>query len=157
MQTRRQPQQRTGTGRFSRSSPAATRSAGRPRRTGQVRTITVVRRRPQKSTAAKALGGLTGMLPGQGPKRRTGGRMAGTKGRAGIALLAGAAGLALKNRDKLTSMIGGARHEQPEVAVAPVAVDAAPKDTPVDAAPPRDASADELPPVPPKPPGDLAP
>jgi hypothetical protein len=64
-----------------------------------------VRRRPQKSGAAKAAERLSGLLPGRrGQKRGTSGGP-GKKGTAGLALLAGAAGLLMKNREKLTAMI----------------------------------------------------
>jgi hypothetical protein len=63
----------------------------------------VTRRKPQKTGIAKVLGGVAGALPGAGKKK---GASGGGKGRtAGLALLAGAAGLALKNRDKLTGMV----------------------------------------------------
>jgi hypothetical protein len=65
------------------------------------------RRRPEKSGAAKAADKLRSLLPGSGTKRPRPGVPGGRskKGTAGLALLAGAAGLAMKNRDKLMSMI----------------------------------------------------
>jgi hypothetical protein len=53
---------------------------------------------------AKVIDGVAGALPGAAKKEGASG--GGGKGRtAGLALLAGAAGLALKNRDKLTGMV----------------------------------------------------
>jgi hypothetical protein len=48
--------------------------------------------------------------PSPKPARRAGG----TKSKAGLALLAGAAGLALKNRDKLTALLARKRSTEPE-------------------------------------------
>ena len=87
-----------------------TRGTKRPatRRTGTTpsrRPTIVTRRTPQKSRMAKVMEGVAGVLPGASAKKGSGGG----KGRtAGLALLAGAAGLALKNRDKLPGM---ARHK----------------------------------------------
>jgi hypothetical protein len=54
---------------------------------------------------AKLAGGLAGMLPGAAAKKGSGG---GGKGRtAGLAMLAGIAGLALKNREKLQGIVRG--------------------------------------------------
>ena len=65
----------------------------------------VNRRRPAKSGTAKAAETLGGMLPGTRGQKRGGSGGPGKKGTAGLALLAGAAGLLIKNREKLTSMI----------------------------------------------------
>jgi hypothetical protein len=65
----------------------------------------VNRRRPAKSGTAKAADKLAGMLPGTRSEKRGGSGGPGKKGTAGLALLAGAAGLLIKNREKLTSMI----------------------------------------------------
>ena len=65
----------------------------------------VNRRAPQKSGAAKAAEKLGGLLPGMRSQKRGGSRGRSKKGTAGLALLAGAAGLVMKNRQKLTSMI----------------------------------------------------
>ena len=73
------------------------------------------RRRPERSGAAKAAEKLGSLLPSSGGRRRKPGeaRDRSKKGTAGLALLAGAAGLAVKNRDKLMSMIRrtGSAHE----------------------------------------------
>jgi hypothetical protein len=58
----------------------------------------VTRRKPQKSGVAKAADKLGSLLPGMGAQKSQ--RTAG-----GLALLAGAAGFAMKNRQKITSMI----------------------------------------------------
>jgi hypothetical protein len=62
-------------------------------------------RRTQKSGAAKVAEQLGGLLPGTRGQKRGGSGGPGKKGTAGLALLAGAAGLLMKNREKLTSMI----------------------------------------------------
>jgi hypothetical protein len=62
-------------------------------------------RRPQKSGAAKAAEKLGGLLPGTRGQKRGASGGPGKKGTAGLALLAGAAGLLMKNREKLTAMI----------------------------------------------------
>ena len=94
-------------GRFARPAgtsaqrPGGRRSAG----TASRRPTIVTRRKPQKSGMAKVMQGVAGALPGAAGKKGTGG---GGKGRAaGLAVLAGAAGLALKNRGKLQGMMGG--------------------------------------------------
>jgi hypothetical protein len=88
--TRSRPQ--TGA-RFGRPAPASRRP--RPR-------VNVRKRQPQPSGVGKLLRGLT---PKPGASRGRG-RRAGAKGPAGAALLFSAAGLAFKNREKLTSMLG---------------------------------------------------
>jgi hypothetical protein len=108
MPTRTQTSKRPGGGRFAR--PAG-KSAHRPtsgRRPASSRRPTMITRlRPEKSGAAKAADKLSSVLPGmraQKPKRgAAGGRS--KKRTAGLALLAGAAGLVMKNRNKVTSMI----------------------------------------------------
>ena len=106
MPTRTHTTKRPATGRFNRSAGTSTRrpAGRRPAAAASRRTIIVPRRKPQKSGMAKVVAGLTGALPGGGAKKAAGG----SKGRtAGLAVLAGAAGLALKNRDKLQGMIRG--------------------------------------------------
>jgi hypothetical protein len=105
MSTQIRARQRAATtGRFSRQAASARRSPTAGRRTVPRQRVTIRRRPPQKSGLGKALEGLTGLLPASASKGRRGG--AKRKGTAGVALLAGAAGLALKNRDKLTSLLG---------------------------------------------------
>jgi hypothetical protein len=110
MPTRTQATRRPAAGRFARpggGTPAQRPSGRRPAAPTRRPTLTA-RRKPQKSGAAKAIGTLGSVLPGMAakkPGRATGG---GRKGRtAGLAMLAGAAGLAMKNRGKLMSMFGG--------------------------------------------------
>jgi hypothetical protein len=106
MPTRTHTAKRPATGRFNRSAGTSTRrpAGRRPAAAASRRTMIVPRRKPQKSGMAKVVAGLTGALPGGGAKKAAGG----SKGRtAGLAVLAGAAGLALKNRDKLQGMIRG--------------------------------------------------
>ena len=104
------------TGRFSRPG-AAGRSAPTTRRsvptrrpvTTQRRAVAggwLQRRQPKKQSGLqRALGGVTGALPGMAKKRSSSSSKVGRTGKAGgFALLAGVAGLAFKNRDKVASM-----------------------------------------------------
>jgi hypothetical protein len=110
MSTRtRATQRRTTTSarRFARSGstpqPRRTGTAGRPRTTARPRAIDVARRRtPKKSGRGQAVQALTGLLGGKKAAKSTG---KGAKAGAGAAMLTAAAGLAFKNRDKLTSML----------------------------------------------------
>lgn len=120
MPTRTTPRSAASGGRFARPAPRSTsprwsrpqgRRTAQSRRPAAPRGVTFRRRPPKRSTAGKAIGGLAGLLPTSGAK--SGGR--GKKGPAGFAVLAGAAGLALKNRDKITSIINR-RRSQPEAA-----------------------------------------
>ena len=88
--TKTQATRRPTTGRF-------TRSAGTPAK----RPLRVSRRKPQKTGMAKLLEGVTG-----GAAAKKGGSGGGKGRTAGLAMLAGAAGLALKNRGKLQGMLG---------------------------------------------------
>jgi hypothetical protein len=97
-------------GRFGRS--ASTRPAGRagrrpavPQRRG-VAGGWLQRRQPQKQSQLKRmLGGLSGALPGRGKRQSTSSTKGGRRGKVGgLALLAGAAGLVLKNRDRVASL-----------------------------------------------------
>ena len=82
------------------------------------------RRRPARSGTAKAADNLGGMLPGPRGQKRGASGGPGKKGTAGLALLAGAAGLLMKNREKLTAMI---RHrDSAGEAVKPVVPQAGP-------------------------------
>ena len=110
MPTRTQTSKRPAGSRFARPVGKSTQRSGGGRRPGAGRRATVAtRRKPQKSGVANAVGKVTSMLPGVGggkPKRGAA-RRRGKKGPAGLAALAGAAGLAMKNRKRLTSMIRG--------------------------------------------------
>jgi hypothetical protein len=110
MPTRTQTPKRPGRGRFARpTGKPAQRSAGARRPASSRRPSIVTRRKPRKSGVANAIGKVSSMLPGTGrqkPRRGAAGRR-GKKGPAGLALLAGAAGLVLKNRNRLTSMRRG--------------------------------------------------
>jgi hypothetical protein len=81
---------------------AVQRRAASPRRPTMV-----TRRKPQKSGMAKAADKLGGLLPGMGAQKsqRTAGTTSKKRTTGGLALLAGAAGFAMKNRQKITSMI----------------------------------------------------
>lgn len=84
---------------------------GRPAMTASRRPrprVDVRRRQPQPSGVGKLLQGLAhkpGVGRGKGRGAGAKGRRAGAKGPAGAALLFSAAGLAFKNREKLTSML----------------------------------------------------
>ncbi|HWH95552.1 MAG TPA: hypothetical protein VNT03_16955 [Baekduia sp.] len=119
--TNPQPSSRTGRrptpasqGRFGRTTPASQGRFGRaggPSRPGRPRLPG--RRKPQQSTAKKALSTITGALPRSSSSKKGGGkRRAG-----GMALLAGGLGLAMKNRDKLQGMMG--RHDDQGTATSP--------------------------------------
>ncbi len=105
--TRAQHQSSSSTRRF--AKPGAKPQGRRPAAAGRPRAIGVARRRkPPKSSTAKALEALTGLVGG---KKASGTGAKGAKAGAGVAMLTAAAGLAFKNRDKLTSMLkrdGGA-------------------------------------------------
>jgi hypothetical protein len=123
MPTRTQTPTRPATGRFGRPARKPTgRPAGKPSQRSARGRHTTPSRRPtmptmgrkpaKKSGAAKAADKLTGLLPGTGNhkrgtrgQKRGGSSGPGKKGAAGLALLAGATGLLVKNREKLTSMI----------------------------------------------------
>jgi hypothetical protein len=69
---------------------------------GHARPLAVRRRKPQKSGTAQALETLTGLVAG---KKAASGGAKGAKAAGGMAMLTAAAGLAFKNRDKLTAML----------------------------------------------------
>ena len=105
--TRAQHQSSPSTRRFAKAG--AKPRGRRPAVAGRPRAIAVARRRkPPKSSSAKAFEALTGLVGG---KKASGTGAKGAKAGAGVAMLTAAAGLAFKNRDKLTSMLkrdGGA-------------------------------------------------
>jgi hypothetical protein len=123
MPPRTQAAKRPAAGRFSRpgaaGAGAAARPAGRRPATPSRRPI-VARRKPQKTGMAKAMESLGGALPGgKGSKGRSSGGGK-TKGMgAGLALLAGAAGLAVKNRGRIQGMLGGKDKDRTAHADAP--------------------------------------
>jgi|tagenome__1003787_1003787.scaffolds.fasta_scaffold19987161_1 hypothetical protein len=71
----------------------------------------IQRRQPEKSGVKKLIGGVGSALPGGGKGRTKSSASAGKAKRGGavggLALLAAAAGVALKNRDKITSRFSG--------------------------------------------------
>ena len=105
---------RPGAGRSSASGPKVSRSATPQQRR---RAVGIKRRPPQQSNMQKALGALSGAVPGLGGKKKSsrpfrGGKKSsssvagGKSGKAGgVALLTAAAGFAFSNRDKVTSML----------------------------------------------------
>ena len=107
MPTRTQTQDRPTGGRFGRPAGKPAQRPARGRRTASSRrpAMPTLGRKPQKSGAAKAAERLSGLLPGKRGQKRGASGGPGKKGTAGLALLAGAAGLLMKNREKLTAMI----------------------------------------------------
>ena len=108
MPTRTQTTKRPPAGRFGRpTGKPAHRTAGGRHPTSRFPAMTT-RRKPEKSGTAKATEKLGHLLPGGGGRKSKSRASGGPskKGTAGLALLAGAAGLAVKNRDKLMSMFG---------------------------------------------------
>lgn len=115
MPARTQPSRSPAGSRFARPGGAPAQRPGRRhaaparRPAATRRPMIATRRKPQKTGMAKAIDALGGMLPGAASKKH--GRRStagGGKGRtAGLAMLAGAAGLAMKNRGRLASMFGG--------------------------------------------------
>ncbi len=111
-----QPMRSAGTGAGRRAGLARsgvarpTPSRGTTPRTGTPRTRTIPGRRrptPPQSTGQKLFGALTGALSGTGGKAVSKAKPSSAKGPAGLALLGAGAFAALKNRDKLTSMVKG--------------------------------------------------
>jgi hypothetical protein len=94
------------TGRFSRSG--TTRSQRRRPAVPQRRGIAggwLQRSQPTQSRRTRMLNSVTGALPGSSKGRSTSSSKSGRRGKAGgLALLAGAAGLLFKNRDKVASL-----------------------------------------------------
>jgi hypothetical protein len=82
----------------------------------------------QQSTGQKLFGALTGALSGSGGKAVKKAKPSGAKGPAGLALLGAGAFAALKNRDKLTSMVKGKSSSTTESTFTP---STAPPTTPV--------------------------
>ena len=95
---------RAGTGRFARPGAAQTRSSRFPRtgapqaRSGRMPSVR--RKPPQKKGLASA---ITGMLPTGAASKATPNSKKGKAG--GFAALAAAAGVAFRNREKLTAML----------------------------------------------------
>jgi hypothetical protein len=76
----------------------------------------------------KALGALSGAVPGFGGKKRSSSGSRGKGGKAGgVAVLTAAAGFAFQNRDKVTSML---RRKRSEESSTPAATTGAPTNSP---------------------------
>ena len=107
MPTHTQTPKRPAAGRFGRPAGKPAQRPARGRRTTSSRrpAMPTMGRKPAKSGAAKAAEKLGGLLPGTRGQKRGASGGPGKKGTAGLALLAGAAGLLMKNREKLTAMI----------------------------------------------------
>jgi hypothetical protein len=107
MPARTQPAKRPTTGRFARpAGTSAQRPALRRTATPSRRPTIVTRRKPQKTGMAKVMESVGAAIPGTSKASRSrgggGGKAKGVG--AGLAVLAGAAGLAIKNRDRLRDM-----------------------------------------------------
>ena len=146
MPTRTQTQDRPTGGRFGRPAGKPAQRPARGRRTTSPRrpAMPSMGRKPQKSGAAKAAERLSGLLPGRRSQKRSTSGGPGKKGTAGLALLAGAAGLLMKNREKLTAMIrhgdsSGEPVKSVEPQAGPVARNAGPVDPAAVANPPGSA------------------
>jgi hypothetical protein len=112
MPTRTQTSKRPAGSRFARPAGKPTQRSAGGRRPAAPRRPTMAprRKKPQESGVTKAIGKVTGMVPGMGGRKKSkrgAARGRGKKGPAGLAALAGAAGLAMKNRARITSMIRG--------------------------------------------------
>jgi hypothetical protein len=107
MPTRTQPARRATTGRFGRpAGTTASRPATRRTATASRRPTIVTRRKPQKTGMAKVMESVGAALPGTAKSSRgSGGKGKGKGMGAGLAVLAGAAGLAMKNRGRLQDMM----------------------------------------------------
>ena len=135
MPTRTQTANRPAGGRFGRPAGKPGQRTVRGQRTTSSRrpAMPPMRRKPQKSGAAKVAERLSGLLPATRGKQRGASGGPGKKGTAGLALLAGAAGLLMKNREKLTTMIrhrdsSGEPVKPVEPQAAPVATNSGPGD-----------------------------
>ena len=102
------------TGRFAATGTPSARFGGLPAGRSRTQAASPARRpfrgqaKSEPSGAGKLLSGLTGMLPtGGGKSKSSGGGVSKGKSAGGLAALAGLAGLAFKNRDKLTNKLGG--------------------------------------------------
>jgi hypothetical protein len=104
---------RTGT-----PSTSAGRRTGRPTPGRKPTSSSPLNRLPfggsssKKGSSGKGLAGLAGALGG-GAKKASGGGVG--KGAGGLAAVAGLAGLALKNRSKITGKLGRGKQSEPEV------------------------------------------
>jgi hypothetical protein len=108
MPARTQPAKRPTPGRFARPAGTSAQRPALPRTATPSRRPTIVtRRKPQKTGIAKMMESVGAALPGTAKaKRSRGGGGGKAKGMgAGLAVLAGAAGLAMKNRDRLRGMM----------------------------------------------------
>jgi hypothetical protein len=146
MSTRTRPQQRSsGQRRFGRPGASA---QGRRTTSARPRPVTVSRRRSSQRSGkgGQGLQALTGLLAGRAGKKATSrGAGKGAKAGAGVAMLTAAAGLAFKNRDKLTSMLkrdGGSPETDtsaPPAGTTGSVVHPVPPASSMDAAPPASA------------------
>jgi len=98
------------------------RSGAQSRRVG-VAGGWIQRRQPKKSGVQKLIGGAAGVLPGAGKGRSKATASAGKAKQGGavggLALLAAAAGMAFKNRDKITSKLSGNQSSAPKGSAVP--------------------------------------
>lgn len=104
MPTRTQPARRATTGRFARPAGSPAHRPTRRAATASRRTVIVARRKPQKTGMAKMMESVGAALPGAAKSSRGSGGKGKGMG-AGLAVLAGAAGLAIKNRGRIQGML----------------------------------------------------
>jgi hypothetical protein len=150
MATRTPATGRPASARFSRSAgPSTQRPSGRRASAATSRRPSIVpRRTPQKTGMAKLVEGVSGALPGARARNKAGG--GGGKGRtAGLAMLAGAAGLAFKNRDKLQGMLRRKGSDAGDTTVPVVDASATSADPAADGVPGSPAAPGAVPPMPP--------
>jgi hypothetical protein len=145
MPTRTTSRPRTpSAGRFGRTTPPAGRartslSAGRVPRSAPSSRFAKRRKPAPRSKSSQALNGLAKIIPGSVLGRAAKPSPGGGKGRMGkFALLAGAAGLAMKNRDKLPGPLGRKDTAEP-LPAEPVPVTPDPL-TPAATTPPRETA-----------------
>jgi hypothetical protein len=111
MPTRTPTTKSPSTARFSRSGAPASKPAGRRAATPARRPSRMSRRKPEPSGMEKVMGTLGGLLGGGKASKAKGGNA--KKGAAGLAVAAGAAGLAMKNRDKIKAKLPGRGNDAP--------------------------------------------
>jgi hypothetical protein len=113
-----------------------TRRAAPPRGRGapSVTTGRFSRRTPQVSTSDKVLGRAKTLLPGSATKRTSRGGGPGSKSKIGLAAVAGALAVAVKNRERLTRLLSRDRSQSITPAPAMHPTTMAPGDDPPAAA-----------------------
>jgi hypothetical protein len=101
----RNAQRGASSGRLPGQLAATRRTTASGRRPLPARPVRFRQRPPQKTGFGKAVQGIAGRLPGSTARTKSRPTGGGRKGPAGLALLAGAAGVAFKYRERLTSLL----------------------------------------------------